>query len=372
MSRIVLFFIFLIVYIYLSKMEIDNRRKVRLFIIMVSIPLILESALRNLGVGQDTYQYYQLFEDTKGLSFNYLIHALLYVGGKDYFYYLTQKAFQTVFPRFHIWLGFIALLYFFSLGLYLYKNKLSLIQCLVAYTFYLQFFYGFFSCTGIRQTLAVSFVMLAYLALNDKKYYLYALLTLLGILFHASAIASLIVLLAKRLRQIGFIVFLIPFTLPFLFMYGGQISRWFILDTMLSERFSAYTNVATGTGSVYITIVYIVVFIGMYIYYNDLVKENVYGFNVKIYTICIFLLPLLYVSNTAHRVALYYSMSMFVLIPVIVKKIRFQGRYVITILIIMTLTYITVRKARPYYFYWQEMEMVDINGIPMVLVEPLY
>ncbi len=372
MNRILLFLFFLLIYHYFSISRVNDQKKNRWFLILVSILLILDSAMRNLGVGADTYQYYLRFEKTKSLPLDYLWQNFLSMEGKDSFYTLIQKVFQIWFPRYHLWLGFIATFYFSALGLFLYRSKLSLVQLLVAYCFYLQFFYSFFSWTGARQTLAVSCVMFAYIALLDNRKRYFYVLTLLGFWFHASAIISLLVLIVRRIKTIGFYVFLIPFTLPFLYMFASQLSRWFIVDTFLEDRFAQYTVVAEGTGSLYVTAVYLLVFVGMYVYYNKIVQEKIYLFNVQLYVVTIFLLPLLYVSNTAHRVAYYFSMSMFVIIPVILKFFRFQGRYLIAILLILTLTFVVAYKSRTYYFYWQKMELVDENGRLFVYQEPFY
>ena len=359
----------LLMFIYLSKIKkIDDRKKVRIFIIFTSIIFILDSALRNLGVGPDTYHYYYLFNSMEDYSFAGLFNRVR-LGGRDFFFYIIMKCFYSIYPRYHVFLGFVALVFFSSLGIYLYRNKIGLLNIFLAYTFYLLFFYNFFSVTGTRQTLAVSFVMLAYLVI-DKKVLCVGLIIFASFI-HFSAIVALATLFFKPLKELGVVLFLVPFVLPFAFQFRNQISQWFVSDTVFSERFSFYTQ-ETGAGSLYVTSIYMLVLIGMYIYYNEMAATKENAFNMKLFTLCIFTLPLMWMSNTAFRISLYFSMSMYILIPVIVQNIKFQGRYVIAFLTILALIFLIYQKSEPYHFYWQEMVKFDSEGYPVLLVEPLY
>ena len=113
-----LFIIILIIgYGFYCSTNTDKSR--RRYIIFSAIVLGLQSALRNVAVGADTYNYYLKFEAVKNTTwfevFRSFPDTYLYGDGKDPGYLLLEKIFQVFSGEFRVFLFFIAIVFFFRL-----------------------------------------------------------------------------------------------------------------------------------------------------------------------------------------------------------------------------------------------------------------
>ena len=90
--------ILLLGYLICSQYNKSNGRKI--YIIFSAIVLGLQSALRNVAVGTDTYGYYQAFENVKYTTWEEVFisfpNTYLYGDGKDPGYLLLEKIFQIL------------------------------------------------------------------------------------------------------------------------------------------------------------------------------------------------------------------------------------------------------------------------------------
>lgn len=138
----------------------ENRNR-KNYIIFICIILILQSALRHVAVGADTYAYYLKFEEIKLTSWQEIwenFRSVYVLGeGKDAGYPLIQKVFQFFSGEYRIFLFFVAVIFFSSLGYFIYTQTKYISDVFVAIAIYEVLFYSFFSITGLRQTLATAF-----------------------------------------------------------------------------------------------------------------------------------------------------------------------------------------------------------------------
>src|SRR5690606_22288512 len=122
--------------------------------------LILQSGLRHVAVGADTYQYSLIFERVKSLSWAEIFSSVTayydFGEGKDPGYLVFQKIFQYISDDYQVYLIFVAILFFSALGYFIYKNTRRVSDALFAFVLYSTLFYAMFSITGIRQTLATA------------------------------------------------------------------------------------------------------------------------------------------------------------------------------------------------------------------------
>ena len=95
----------------------ENRNR-KNYIIFICIILILQSALRHVAVGADTYAYYLKFEEIKLTSWQEIwenFRSVYVLGeGKDAGYPLIQKVFQFFSGEYRIFLFFVAVIFFAS------------------------------------------------------------------------------------------------------------------------------------------------------------------------------------------------------------------------------------------------------------------
>ena len=354
MDRIILFFIITLFYVFLSKMKFVHTNNRIVFIVSSSIVLILASALRSLSVGPDTYQYYTIFEAVKDVSFNDIWQSIVSKGviTKDPFYWLFQKGFQLFSGNYNAYLGLVALLFFTSLGIFIYQNGLSLVELYVSYVFYLGLFYGFYSITGIRQTIAVSFILCAYLCLMDNKTIAFLVFTFVGYLFHASAIVFAISFLLIRIRNVKVLLYGVVAVIPILFVYRNIIFTLLVSFFGLEERFMQYMDDDYG-GSISVLLLYLSVVAGILLKFKSFSHDPKKMNHIKIFSVCILGLPLLFVSGTGLRITQYFSVSMFVLVPYLVSSLKINAKYLFAVLLMFLLIVVAYRNAH-YAFYWEE------------------
>lgn len=358
MDRIVLFFI-ITFFFFLVKGTRQGDKNGRIhFIVLSSVALILASALRGLSVGPDTHQYFIIFEQVKYYSFDELWQSIISDGPitKDPFYWMFQKVFQVFSSNYNAFLGLVAIMFCTSLGIFLYKNKLSLNELYVSYVFYLGLFYGFYSITGIRQTIAVSFTIYAYLFLLNKMTFLFLIFIFIAYLFHSSAIIFVLSFFLIRVKNVKLLLFSVLVLLPIIYIFRYQIFTQLIYMTDMEDRFGAYMK-ESYRGSLSVLALYLAVVVGIILKLRSIPTDSEMLNHIKNFSICIFGLPLLFVSGSAGRITMYFSVAMFVLVPYLTTSIRIKGNYFFVTLFMFLLIVIAYHD-QPYVFYWNEITPV--------------
>ena len=109
---------------------------------------------------------------------------------KDTVYYYTGWLFSRFFDNEQWWLVAIALFYSIVVGRLIYKeSKQSAISIVMLVS--LGFYY--FSMTGLRQTIAMSILILGYPFLKERRFIPFAILVFIASRYHLSALAFLAV-----------------------------------------------------------------------------------------------------------------------------------------------------------------------------------
>ena len=360
MSRIVLFFLVILFYNLYAHQKYGEDKKKKYFLMAVGAFFILESALRHLGVGPDTYHYYEIFEQAKNTTYDRIANSLAGTDPhpiKDPFYWLFQKVFQIFFPKFRLFLFFIAILFFSSLNRFLLRNHLSLRDMMIAYLFYLGMFHSFFSYTGLRQTIAVAIIFHSTIYLFDGKNVKSLACTFLAFLFHSSASVFLLAYCFRFVRNPR--IFL-PIMLSFMFLFivlKEYIMLYVLYSTGLEDRFERFATAKTeGAGSFAVTLLYLIVFAFLFMSYRKIAKDRLLFNHFQYYCFVVACLPIMYMDNSAFRIASFFSISMYVLIPFMVSQIKFRQKYLAIYSLFFLLLLFSALKS-DYCFYWQNMAM---------------
>lgn len=217
-----LLFVVILIIGYLIYNQYKTERSRRMYIIFSAIVLGLQSALRNVAVGADTYNYYCKFEAVKSTTWQEVFKSFsdtyLYGDGKDPGYLLFEKIFQLFSDDFRVFLFLVAIIFFYAYAKLLLRYTNNTIEILTANLGYLALFYGFYSITGIRQTLSVSLSILFLLSFIDKNYRKCLLLFIVAFIIHKSSIFLLLVPVLYSIKKnklllflygIAFVVFLV-------------------------------------------------------------------------------------------------------------------------------------------------------------------
>jgi transmembrane protein EpsG len=103
-----------------------------------------------------------MFENTAKLNWSnikqlFILHYAIGVG-KDPGYVVFEKTLQYISLDYQTYLFFIAIIFFFALGNFIFKNTSNLKEIIFAYVLYSTLFFFFFSITGHRQTIGLCFI----------------------------------------------------------------------------------------------------------------------------------------------------------------------------------------------------------------------
>lgn len=358
MSRIVLVVYLLCLYYIINNTCSQQKKKNKFFIILASLGLIIDSGLRHMSVGPDTYQYYTKFEETKNYSFEEIYNSIFKIGDyihlKDPGYHFLMKLFQEVSLSYRLFLILVAVLFFFSLARLIYKNVFELRGIVMSYIFYIGMFWHFFSTTGTRQTIATSVVMLAYPFLFKGSRIIYVALVVLASFIHASAIAALLavpVLLVKARKVFYFVIVLL---IPVVFVERNYIFSLFLENTGLYDLYSIYLETENSASSLIVVSFYLIIFLLCLLFRYQMEKRNGDVDKwMQVYSIGMFFLPAMFIAATAFRVSFYFTVAMYVLVPQIIHSIRLKGIYAWSLLAMMVLMSFSIRKTWDYAFYWE-------------------
>lgn len=144
-------------------------------------------AFRNVNVGSDTLGYCDYFSNSVDLNF----------GSREYGFSFFTYCIRFFTDNVHVFLGIMAIPFPMAFY-YLLKDKLhSCIDIYIALLIMMSLGILTFSMSGLRQMIAISFTIFAYLQLDKGKEIYFFIIVLCASLFHISALFFLIVLLIR-------------------------------------------------------------------------------------------------------------------------------------------------------------------------------
>lgn len=375
MSRVVLIIYLLVLYALISNLSIAPKAKNKSFIIFSSLGLIIDSGLRHLSIGPDTYQYYLMFEEAKSYTISDLFKSTfgigIYSNVKDVGYWLFVRLFQQIFSSFRMFLIFIAVFFFTALGRFIYKNTDDLRSILLSYLFYIGMFWYFFSTTGCRQTISVSLLMFAFPYLVEGKYIKYVAVILVSTLFHASAICAMLGVLVMFVHSKRFFSILVITLIPIIFVARYKLFAFLIESLNVQDVYGVYLETKETASSIVVTMFYFIILVLCIAYRDRLTTSKSMDCCMKLYFLGMCLLPTMYIAATAMRVTFYFTYTMYLIIPSIIKHLNVPNKYVMSVLLMMILSFFSIRQTWEYKFFWESGIVTSSNGISVQYKEEM-
>jgi hypothetical protein len=363
-NLIIIAFIIVLSFIYNFKYGPDcNTYAIRKkYIKVISIVLILQSGLRNIAVGSDTYNYYTYFEEVKQLSWSDVFNNFktVYVSGegKDAGYIVFEKLVSILTTEYQVLLMVIAILFFYALGNFLLKNTTKLNDAMMAFIIYSVLFYAFFSITGHRQTIATAGSLFAFEFIKKKKLIPFLLLIIVAATIHKSVVLFIPFYFIAHIKNIKHFNWSILMLFPVFMVARNQISTYFKVLAGY-EEYGEYE----GAGSFIFTFIFLIIVIAALIRSNIILKNNKnarYAFNA--FGVALLFLPLTWVNPSAMRVVQYFSIFMLILIPEIINSfdeisIKFKRGVQNGLIIVLLALFIKSNLTTiPYGFFWEDMQ----------------
>lgn len=350
-------FIFLILALYLLLINILVDKKIAkslLSILGFFVVLALRSPFCGVDLlGSETYSsasYYGLFSTLTDVSFEYLFRNL-----GDYFYeygFLIFTKFVTLFTHdFQIYITIVAIVSLSPIAIVLKKYSQNItLSC---------FIYGslslfIFSFSGLRQTMAISFTIIALNCLLKEKKWQFWLWEILATSFHTSAFTFAIVwvIRGKTLNVKQSVIFLIAILLlmPLQRTILPDISEY-----LFGSKYSYYDE----GGAMTMFFVY-----AAFLLISFLVKEESPLLNTLrwLCLIAVFFQSFGFVSTGAlTRTAFYYIFYFSLLLPYVVSNIKEINSQKVVVFIaecLLCLFFYLVNRGGylnvvPYKFFWE-------------------
>lgn len=341
----------------------ENRKK---YIKIISIILILQSGLRNVAVGADTYAYFLKFEDVKIMSWLDIYSSILdfykFGIGKNPGYLALQKVTQLFTLEYQFFLMIVAVIFFSSLGNFIYKNTTRLIDVIIAFIIYSVLFFEFFSITGTRQTLVTAATLLGFEFVKKRKLVPFVIIILLASTIHKSVLIFLPFYFIANNGKAKFFYILALILFPFFLIRRILISDYL---KVLSgyENYESYEGAGTFTFTILFLLISLVAILRSKIIFknNSLAK---YYYNA--FALALLLIPLTWVNPSAMRVVQYFSIFILLFIPEIIYsfqtisvKIRRDATIAVIILLVALFINSEWGDIIPYSFFWEEMRLPE-------------
>lgn len=360
--QLVLVFMALFVYIELEKGG-DTQKKRHQYVTFLIVVLVLQSALRNLAVGSDTYSYYLDWEYTKehrtwSWIWQNFYNVYVLGEGKDAGYHFLMKAIQIISPSFRVYLFIVAIAFFVPLYRYIETELKSLKQLYLSFCVYQVLFYSFFSITGIRQTLATIATIYGIKFIKEQKLIPFIITILVASLVHKSVLIFLPFYFIARI-PVGKVSLLVGIAgLPIIFPFARRIAV--ILATVSSsDHYMMYAESDWETIGAQNFLLFILASGLIILAAKFKNKAIVSDYICNAMALAIFFTPMMWVDPTLMRVIQYFSIFVLIGVPLSldVWSVNRKNVNVIYALFWFALMITIIRHNYDYGFLWDTMQL---------------
>ena len=320
-----------------------------MFCITSGIAYFLIAALRSWNVGGDSFNYKYMFEVVSSLNLSQVIQY----AKTDPFFFIFLKALSCISGNYTFLFSIVSAFFVITVWTFIYRYSddpvLSII-ILLAFNLYQ------FSLTGMRQTIAMGFIVLSLIETKKQRRFLPYLCVIIGSLFHASAFIFMIIPL---MRQITITTAMLRFSsllLAVVFILRRAIASIFII--FIRER--GYNLSLSNSGATMMFV--IAVLYGMAIVFLKEYSKTDKDYSILYYMgwFAVFFEILVTSQNIFFRAAFYFLISYVILIPNLVSRVKSRNSRLIlksSMYILMSAQYLlfTIGSCHilPYTTFWQ-------------------
>ena len=320
-----------------------------MFCITSGIAYFLIAALRSWNVGGDSFNYKYMFEVVSSLNLSQVIQY----AKTDPFFFIFLKALSCISGNYTFLFSIVSAFFVITVWTFIYRYSddpvLSII-ILLAFNLYQ------FSLTGMRQTIAMGFIVLSLIETKKQRRFLPYLCIIIGSLFHASAFIFIIIPL---MRQITITTAMLRFSsllLAVVFILRRAIASIFII--FIRER--GYNLSLSNSGATMMFV--IAVLYGMAIVFLKEYSKTDKDYSILYYMgwFAVFFEILVTSQNIFFRAAFYFLISYVILIPNLISRVKSRNSRLIlksSMYILMSAQYLlfTIGSCHilPYTTFWQ-------------------
>lgn len=322
------------------------------FCIIASLNWILLSGLRHISIGADTEAYKNMYEQIANTSWTNILNMFKQryiqnmISTKDPGYSLIEKCFQQISLNYRIWLIAIAILFFASMGIWLYRYSSNIY---FSYILFSCLFYSFFAITGHRQTIATALVVMIGTQLIEKRKLIpFLILIVIAYTIHASAICFLPFYWLSRIpiNKVTLRIYWIVIVIAF-------IGRYRFLNML--QLIVGYDNYRQDESARVGIFLYLLVGVALIltIFYDYFEHNSKMIMCINALMISCFFSSLLLISPAMMRVVQYYSVFLMILLPEFLKIVKREQQKMTLVIIVGVLCILLIRNNPTYRFFWQ-------------------
>lgn len=304
----------------------ENRKKA--YVVFSCTLLGLQSGLRDVSVGPDTIQYGNRYELASLESWDSVFSSVwnYYLEGntggfKDPCYSVLEKAFQITGLDYRAWLIFVAVVFFASFGYFLHRNTRRISDVCFALLLYMIIFYGFYSVTGLRQTLAMALCLWSFEMAKRRQFGSFVILVLLASSLHKSACLFLPSYLLVNFNNPRALLGLALLAVPIVFAFRFQLTGLF--GSIMG--YEMYAEGFEGAGaSGYALLSLIAAALIWWKCDSVLCERDEMRTYLALFAISIIVIPALWVDPSIMRVVQYYSIFILPLFPAVLRSFDWE------------------------------------------------
>ncbi|MCF6182105.1 EpsG family protein [Lutibacter sp.] len=367
-NLVVIFLILIIGHFFnrIYKLNSDTNYVRKKYIKFICVILILQSGLRNVAVGEDTYNYFNTYRNIKTKTWVDIYNTAIeyYKTGnsliRDPGYAFFQKTVQLISKDFQFFLFVIAIIFFSAFGTFVYRNTKRLKDVILAFLIYSVLFYSFFSYTGQRQTIATALILVSYEFIKKKKILPFLFLVLIASTIHKSALIFIPFYFINQIKKTKNFYRIVLLLFPIIMVYSNNLANFFII----LGGYELY-NQYEGAGSYTFTTIFLVISVVALLRSKIILKHNPNAQHYyNAFAIALLFLPLTWFNPSAMRVVQYFSIFMVLFIPEIIHSFNHISvkigvsiaKFTIILLIILFIKS-NWNNSMPYGFFWEDMHL---------------
>jgi len=357
--------VFAIILYFLNKdksVDVANKN----YVLLMTILLIVVSGLRHEGVGNDTYAYKMMFDQTGLERWPNLLNNFWtnYIhptdnGVKDPGYKLFSKFIYVFVPEYRFFLFVVASILLVPLGLFVYRNSRRLETTMFFYVFYITLFYHYLPNSAVRQSLTFGIVLIGYLFLIKRRILIFIAHVILGSLIHQSCLLVLILIPAVYIsNSVHIYIYKFCILLFLLFLISPDWLAVFFMDR--NEIYDTFLSGGYYVGTQGKPVMVLLLFLGLYILgwmgINKQVRSNDPHFRLFCVgsALVMVFLPLIWVSPALLRIISYFGPFMGIIVGdalCVLSRGRLLRICIVAIFLLHSLT------SNHYKFMWEEMQL---------------
>lgn len=346
------------------KMQGDNeysRHKYMTFLIVV---LVLQSALRHLGVGEDTYSYYEEWNYNTSQSWSAILRNFYNVYalgvGKDPGYAIILKLLSYIIPSFRVFLFVYAVLLFIPICRLAEENLHSLKQLYLFFCLYQVMFYSYFSVTGIRQGIATMIAFYAIAFVKKKKLAPFLIVIALASFIHRSVLLFVPFYFMYYFKKSRLSLIISLLVLPAMFVLARPLAG-FMVDVSGAEQYRVYAESKMETGGAANFLILLLTIAISTLIAKTKNEESIPDFVANSTAVAVIFAPLMWVDTSLMRVIQYFSIFALIGMPLAIDNLFSRGTnntlyWLFWIVLVLT----TIRHNYEYCFFWQDMQLPSV------------